>query len=412
MKKSVRFMGRRVLCVFLACVTVLSVCMIGGTSVSSADSKLTDATVKNYEDQLATLAAQQKQIEKNLNKLQQEEASYLSYKSELDTYLDTTARKMEAANTLLAELQTQIAEKREEIADTESAYDRTYQQFLDMMVMSYEEGEASYIGLILGADSLSDFLSRVENVSSMLSYSRSVMNSLRETEELLTAEEVALQEKIDLQEETLAALAEDETLYNQKLEDATAAIAKLDQDQAVAQKAYYENKALEDQLDKELQEYLQELQRKNQAKMEAGEWLWPIRLDVQQYVSSGYGWRMLWGVWDFHRGWDIACYLGNDIRASKSGTVVISTYHYSYGNYVVIDHGDGVSTVYAHASKLLVSVGDKVQQGDVIAKVGTSGSSTGYHLHFEFRLNGQYTDPYNYIPSPPISTPASKYEKG
>lgn len=412
MKKHIRSLWtRRIISMLLVCVSVVSICTFGGASVT-ADSKLTDATVKSYEDQLATLASEQKKIEKNLSKLKQEEASYLSYKSELDTYLDITARKMESANTLLAELQEQISEKQNEIAETTQEYERVYQQFLDMMVMSYEEGEASYIGLILGADSLSDFLSRLENVSSMLSYSRTVMSSLTETEKQLEAEANALQEKISLQEETLTALAADEEEYSKKLDDAMAAISKLDQDQAAAQKAYYENKAREDELDRELQEYLAELQRKNQSKMEAGEWLWPIRLDVQQYLSSAYGWRQLWGVWDFHRGWDIACYLGNDIRASKSGTVVISTYHNSYGNYVVIDHGDGVSTVYAHASKLLVSVGDKVKQGDVIAKVGTSGSSTGYHLHFEFRLNGQYTDPFNYIPNPPISVPASRYQKG
>ena len=97
--------------------------------------------------------------------------------------------------------------------------------------------------------------------------------------------------------------------------------------------------------------------------------------------------------------------------ASKSGTVVIAQYHNSYGNYVVIDHGDGISTVYAHASKLLVSKGDTVKQGDVIAKVGTTGNSTGYHLHFEFRKNGKYTDPFEFIPKPPIKVGASRYQK-
>jgi len=96
---------------------------------------------------------------------------------------------------------------------------------------------------------------------------------------------------------------------------------------------------------------------------------------------------------------------------AKGGTVVIAQYHSSYGNYIVIDHGDGVSTVYAHCSKLLVSVGDKVKKGQHIGEVGTTGNSTGYHLHFEFRKNGKYTDPFNYIKEPPIKVGASRYNK-
>jgi murein DD-endopeptidase MepM/ murein hydrolase activator NlpD len=90
---------------------------------------------------------------------------------------------------------------------------------------------------------------------------------------------------------------------------------------------------------------------------------------------------------------------------------VIATYHNSYGNYVVIDHGDGVSTVYAHCSKLNVTKGATVKKGDKIGEVGTTGNSTGNHLHFEFRLNGKYIDPFTYIKNPPISIIPSRYQK-
>ncbi len=83
--------------------------------------------------------------------------------------------------------------------------------------------------------------------------------------------------------------------------------------------------------------------------------------------------------------------------AVQSGTVLVATYHYSYGNYVIVDHGNGTSTLYAHASKLLVSKGDKVSRGEQIAKVGTTGNSTGNHLHFEVRINGKRTNPEPYI---------------
>ncbi|MBR6290691.1 MAG: M23 family metallopeptidase, partial [Clostridia bacterium] len=146
-------------------------------------------------------------------------------------------------------------------------------------------------------------------------------------------------------------------------------------------------------------------------KMESGDWHWPIDINVTQICSSGYGWRVLYGVWDFHRGWDIACAKGTPIHASKGGRVLIATYHYSYGNYVVIDNGDGVSTVYGHCTKLYVTAGQTVKKGDTIATVGTTGNSTGFHLHFEFRKNGVYTDPFQFIKNPPIGIIASRLTK-
>jgi len=402
--------SRRLTALALAVLMLGCAFFAGGASVQ-AGSKLTDATVQNYEDQIAKIQEQQTAIRAKLNKLAKEKASLSEYKAELDNYLATTMRKIEAARTLLGELEVKIAETEANLAQNSADYEAMRQKFLDMMVLSHEEGEASYIGLILGADSLGDFLSRMERVSSMLEYNKSIMETLDGVGRALEEDRAELEEALAVQVATMKELEADEADYQKECDEVIRQIQDLSKNQSAAQKELATQQKLEAELDKQLEEYLAELQRKNQAKMEAGEWLWPIRLNVDQYCSAVFGWRILYGVWDYHRGWDIACWLGNDILASKSCTVVISTYHKSYGNYVVIDHGDGVSTVYAHCSKLLVSVGDKVKQGDVIGKVGTTGNSTGYHLHFEFRLNGKYTDPFNYIKEPPISVGASRYQK-
>lgn len=414
-KSAVRRAMMRCAGAVLACAMLFCVCRSGGASLA-ATSELSDATVKSYEDQIASLQAEQKRIQQNLTKLQKDSASMQEYKAELDSYLDTTARKMEAANTLISELDKKIAEKTEQIESNTTEYDRMYQKFLDMIVVNYEEGEASYLGLILGADSLGDFLSRLDRVSSMLEYNKGVMSELETTGEQLERDRLALEEAVALQKATIEELEKEEADYQSKCDDVIAKIAALGKDQAAAQKELAKNQAAEAELDKQLEEYLLELQKKNQAQMQSGEWYWPLPLDSGAYCSSVYGWRLLYGVWDFHRGWDLACWLGTEIYAAKSGTVVISTYHYSYGNYIVIDHGtdangNAISTVYAHCSKLLVSVGDKVEKGQLIAKVGTTGNSTGYHLHFEFRKNGKYDDPFNYISDPYVSVGASRYNK-
>ena len=391
-------------------ICVGSVIFSGGDSVKAA-SDLTDATVQKYEEQLEALAAKQKEIQNQLASLRNQQASWQQEKAAIDSYLNTTERKMEAAEILFGELQAQIDVTRAEIEAVRHEYNSSYQNFLDYVALSYEDVDVSYLSLILGAESLSDFLSRVEQVSSILEYKKTVIEKLDATRVDLEAREAQLNAKLQIQSDTIAQLQLDRAAYQKEADAAIARLAVLEQNESVALANLRANQAEEEKLDKELEAYLIELQRKNQLQLQAGEWMWPIPMSAQQYCSSVYGWRKLWGQWDFHRGWDIACWLGTDIMASKAGTVVISTFHNSYGNYVVIDHGGGISTVYAHASKLLVAVGDQVERGQVIAKVGTTGSSTGYHLHFEFRKNGKYTDPFEFIPKPPISVGASRYNK-
>ena len=127
-------------------------------------------------------------------------------------------------------------------------------------------------------------------------------------------------------------------------------------------------------------------------------WLWPVEF---YHVSSSYGNRThpVTGVKkSFHTGIDIGnAPTGTNIYASKSGKVIKAGWNTAYGNMIIIDHGNDISTLYGHASKLLVSVGDYVKQGDIIAKVGSTGYSTGPHLHFEFRENGKSVNPGKYI---------------
>ena len=127
---------------------------------------------------------------------------------------------------------------------------------------------------------------------------------------------------------------------------------------------------------------------------------WPLESGVSYYVSSEYGWRTLYGVEDFHLAIDLACDSGTNVLAAAGGTVLRSEYHASYGNYVLLDHGNGLSTLYAHMSANNVSVGQSVSAGQLIGWVGLTGNTFGYHLHFETRENGSTVNPRNYIALP------------
>ncbi|MBQ8332512.1 MAG: peptidoglycan DD-metalloendopeptidase family protein, partial [Clostridia bacterium] len=170
---------------------------------------------------------------------------------------------------------------------------------------------------------------------------------------------------------------------------------------------YTKQKELENQINAELEQYLWELAEKQrkleeQQKLEAQKYQassqgWPLEAGVSWYVSSPFGWRNLYGVQDYHLGIDLACANGTDVLAFNSGTVLKSEYHWSYGNYVLIDHGSGIATLYAHMSDRWVSAGDTVASGQQIGNVGLTGTTFGYHLHFEVRENGSVTDPAPYL---------------
>ena len=128
--------------------------------------------------------------------------------------------------------------------------------------------------------------------------------------------------------------------------------------------------------------------------MAKGNFIWPVR----GTITSTFGWRTLFGVSNYHSGLDIAVPSGTSVKAADGGKVVTAGWHRSYGYYVVINHENGKTTHYAHNSKLLVSVGERVYQGQVIAKSGSTGNSTGPHCHFEVRVNGQQVNPRSYLP--------------
>ncbi|MDE6580850.1 MAG: M23 family metallopeptidase, partial [Ruminiclostridium sp.] len=162
--------------------------------------------------------------------------------------------------------------------------------------------------------------------------------------------------------------------------------------------------AYEEQIDRLIQA-AQAAQGENSPPYQEGEWWWPLEPQFTN-ITSPFGLDWLYGQQRFHKGIDISGggIFGHPIYASKAGTVIIAnnTYieGYSYGKYVVIDHGNGYTTLYGHASSLNVYVGQEVEQGDVIAYVGSTGNSTGPHLHFEVRLNNEYQSPWDYVSIP------------
>ncbi len=376
----------------------LSMLFIGTAVLTNAE--LTDATVKSYEEQIANVAWQIKQAQEKLENIRSQQNATWVEMGAIDDLINYNDELKSLAEQQLNSLTVQIEEAKASINDTESKIDSQEQAFLERMVQNYMEEDIDYIELVLGSENLVDFLTRMDRVNSILEYDKKVIADLTENREQLEIVKAKLDEAEKTQMQRIAEYEEviksNQAIYQEKLDF----IAYLESNKSAAQANYEYYKALDDQLNKELEEYLAELQRKSQSQYVGGNGGWPLEPGVYYYVSSEQGWRNLWGTQDFHYGIDLACANGTKILAYNAGTVLVSTFHYSYGNYVVVDHGGGISTLYAHMSSNAVSVGDYVQAGQLLGYCGLTGNTSGYHLHFEYRINGQVQNPRNYLVFP------------
>ncbi len=395
--KNIRKKVCRVVVLALSAVFV-TLSLSGGVNDSVSAKKLTDSKVESYEAQIAKLNQQMESLQQQISSAKSDIDRAIAEKEKLDAEFNILVQKIDVTNALVNELSANIETKNSEISDSEAAYQEKYELFKQRLRVTHEDGKVGYIAMLFGADSISDFLSRVDRIGAMLEYDTKIMSELKEEKSNLETARTLYQEQKNAQEEYLAMLKADEAELENKKDEVASYYAKLQSNRQYYIALYEKQLAAEEKLQEELQAYLKELERQQNNKYVGGTFMWPVPLTYTR-VSSYYGSRTspLTGKPEFHNGIDIPAAYATDIYASNSGTVTIATSHWSYGNYIMIDHGGGYATLYAHCSKLLVSKGDKVSKGQVIAKVGSTGSSTGNHLHFSLYENSAHTNPMKFF---------------
>jgi murein DD-endopeptidase MepM/ murein hydrolase activator NlpD len=364
---------------------------------------LTDATVQSYEDQLALLQQKQEKALAELDGIRQGQSEAWMEIGKYDELLNYNKEMKDLASRQLASLETQISETKQNLKDTTKAIAAQEQAFLDRMVAAYTKESTDYIELILGSESIGDFLTRMDRIRAILDYDRRLVEELGGKRTSLIDDRRKLQIAYESQKQRVAdfeaAIAENQRLYDQKMLYINSLVK--DETSLINEYSYY--KQLEDEKNAELEDYLAELaeqQRKIEEAYVGGTVWWPLDTAVRYRVSSEYGWRNLYGMQDYHLGIDLAAPNGTTVRAANAGRVLTSAYHWSYGNYVLIDHGGGIATLYAHLSSNAVSAGETVTAGQTIGWVGLTGNTFGYHLHFEVRENGGTVNPRNYLVFP------------
>ena len=314
----------------------------------------------------------------------------------------------------LNELESSIAQKEKELTEKKQLLE-------NRMVAMYMKKETTFLDVLLSGN-LMNFISNQDMMKQIADYDNKLITEVEELKKSLQDEkaqvETVKQEKEAKSQELQKLKAEKEQKAANLTEEQKELEKKLSEYKSQAEKyADLERQAIakEEAARKAAQE---EAARKAAAANSGasngsksttntsavisnpytgGKLGWPCPSSSR--ITSPYGYRILFGVRDFHTGIDIGAVQGSNICAAESGTVILANYGWNggYGNYIIINHGNGITTRYAHASQLYVSAGQTVSKGQVIAAVGTTGNSTGPHLHFEVRVNGSHTNPLNYL---------------
>lgn len=356
--------------------------------------------LKALQNKYAEMEKKQEQLKKDIAAAQADKKAQQQIQAKVKEQITLTQEQIDFLEDSIENLDARIVEKENEVADKTVEIETNLELYKKRLRALYMSNNSSLIGALFGANSFSDFLTSAQYINSITKHDNNLLNNLH-------ADKVALQQ---IQEEIIALRAETQTQQDE-VEKKKAELDK--QLNAVSyeiallikmEKEYKENQAEIEAEMEDVQKEIDTIYEKMKSaydKYVGGELLWPVRNFYK--ISSPYGYRT-WssGYKEFHTGIDIAGsgIYGQPILSANTGTVMFVQSAYTtkgYGKYIIIDHGGGYSTLYAHASEVYVKLGDTVSRGETIGKVGSTGRSTGPHLHFEVRINGKYQNPMNWF---------------
>lgn len=374
-------------------------------------SGLTNDLIKEKEQEIESARELKKELQSNLTDVKKIKEELEAAKNDLAEYVAQLDGQLATIQSKIADLKGKIEEKEDEIVQTqgelESAIEDQNNQYEAMkkrIKFMYEKGDNLYMELIFSSTSFSDMLNKADYIEMLSAYDRKMLDQYVATRELIELYKQQLEEEMAYLEEAKTGVESEEASLNSLIDEKKDRIEQVGNDIDAKEAAIAEYEAdIKEQnetiaiLEKVVAEEKARLAEESRLKYDGGMFKWPA--PSYTAISSEYGNRMhpTLGVERFHNGLDMAAPGGSPILAAYDGNVVAADYSSSMGNYIMIDHGDGLYTIYMHASALYVSKGNFVVKGQNIAAVGSTGRSTGNHLHFSVRLNGNYVNPWNYL---------------
>lgn len=399
----------RTITVLILTTLILSSCLYFVRAAEDTDilSENTNETSNNTVNSLS-LNEQKEQVEEELTKaeeqltyVQEELSEAVVQLQEMDDKINEYQATLDQVNSQYEELQQKVAESEAQLQEAQEKYDKKLNLLKSRLVAIYKNGETKYLDVLMNSKSIIDFVSKYYAIQRIAEIDSQTIDELEQTKQELEKINNELEEdkaqmkiaKVEAEKQTVV-LTNTRTVYENQKNSLSESEKQLNAQIETYKKQQEE---LENLIQYTINGSTYEL------KYSGGVMIWPTL--ESSYITSPYGSRLhpIQGVIKNHDGIDIGGSTGDPVYAAADGIIIYSAFNTGgYGNMVMIDHGlnsEGVKivTLYAHGDKLLKSVGETVKQGDVIMEMGSTGNSTGPHVHFEVRENGSHVDPKNYL---------------
>ena len=349
-------------------------------------------TLDELEDKKAALEEDIENGQNEIEAMEKEIEEIHAHIADLNNDILAIIGEIDAYNVQLEDKQLEIETTQKDLKKAREDEEVYSEQVDERIKVMYEYGEAEYLDILLESNNLGDFFNRLEYLQKILEYDEGMILQL----EAIRSEIVAKEAQLVLEEAALENLKTEASAKKKEMEDLVVQVSlemeRVENDKELLTAQIKEWEKVDEELDAQIKKKIAE----SKLVFNEGTFKWP--LPGHYYISSGFVNRIhpIYGYHEKHKGIDIPAPYGTQVLAAASGMVIRSNWSNSYGNVVVIDHGSGYATLYAHNSRLLVSEGEAIVRGQAIAEVGSTGWSTGNHLHFGIQINGGWVDPQQF----------------
>jgi len=381
----------------LVCVLIVSFALFFGFNLITEPTAAQGAsTMEQFQAELEKIAKEMEALKAQMKETQAERQGVIAEIADLELQIEQKERERTSAENHVIVVEYELQVMGDRIAATEERLAERQELFKERLVSIYTTGEITLIDVLFASSSFKEFITNYDMLERVLAQDQELLKSIQaDINDLRIDKKNLEQTKADwqtLNQQIQADIDELEELRAQTEAKRNALSADIN-----------ELGKMEDAMEADairLEAEIAELQRLSTLVNE-GVYSWPLP-KKNNYVTSDYEMRThpTKKVWKMHTGIDLRAAKNTEIYAAASGEVILAQYYGSYGNCVIIDHGDSISTLYGHMNKIACKVGDMVERGEVIGYVGTTGASTGYHLHFEVREKGKHVSPWDYVKKP------------
>lgn len=383
----------------LRCLVAFVLALAVVTADLSPAAAVTWADVNDLKDEAGDLADQRKELESQLDALADDKSEALKRKDLLDQQITNLSSQIRNVEAQISTYETLITQTEAELAEAQEKEEAQYELFCSRVRDMEKRGTVSYWSVLFRATSFTDLLGRLDIINEIMDADQAVIDELKALQEEIETKKTELETSKKESEAAKADLVTKKNDLDVQRTKANQLVQEIESNESEYQSTLDAIEAEEESIQKKIVQLSQQLAAQNGSSSSAalGGYIWPVS---SRRITSPFGNRNtgIAGASTNHKGVDIGgVYYTSQVHAAKAGTVIISTYSSSYGNYVVVSHGSGNTTLYAHMSSRSVSVGDYVNQGDVLGITGSTGISSGPHLHFEITENGTRVNPLNYL---------------